>query len=180
MIGKELGNSDFFEIEPKCLLFSGQFAWEGAIALTVEKHANNIASHRYYTIKGKKEHCYSEYLWAFFRTKYGESLLNKCSHGAAGRNRPLNFKELLNEYISLPSLDIQKEIATHVEKLFIFRIEVSKFESLLTEYKTRLISDVATGKVDVRDVIVPGFDIEEMTEEIVDNMIDKEEQEEEF
>ena len=53
---------------------------------------------------------------------------------------------------------------------------------LLTEYKTRLISDVVTGKVDVRDIHVeevPEVElIEEFDEEIVDEFDDETSEEE--
>jgi type I restriction enzyme S subunit len=156
--GSDLGDSNFFLVEPDALVISGQFAWEGAVALTTQEHEGCIASHRYYILQAKHEFCKTEYLWAFFRTKYGDLVLNQCSHGAAGRNKPLNFAELLNEYIPLPNIALQQNIAMQVQLLMTFREKVKQIEIFLTEYRTRLISDVVTGKVDVRSGVVPEYD----------------------
>ena len=156
--GVDLGSSEFFEVESNTLMFSGQFAWEGAVALTTEREKICIASHRYYTVRGLDGICKNEYLWAFFRTKLGDLILNKCSHGAAGRNKPLNFNELLNEYILIPSVSIQEEIAHQVHMYMEYGALVKSFEILAIEYRTSLISDVVTGKLDVSSVVVPEYE----------------------
>ncbi len=167
--GDELGDSLFFKIESDCLLISGQFAWEGSIAITNREHTNCVASHRYYTIKGKKSYCCTEFLWAFFRTQLGDYLLNECSHGAAGRNKPLNFNELMNQYIPIPSLEIQEKIKYKVKQLLLLMKQIDKYQKLMNEYKTSLISSVVTGKVDVRGVEVPAFAMAEDSAECVEN-----------
>ena len=42
--------------------------------------------------------------------------------------------------------------------------EVEKQIEYLREYRTRLISDVVTGQIDVRDVVIPEYTPEEDTE----------------
>ena len=155
LMGADLGTSEFFSVEPHVLMISGQFAWERAVAITTEKEKNCIASHRYYTVRGIRAVCKTEYLWAFFQTKLGDTILNSCSHGAAGRNRPLNFNEMLNEYIPMPAIEIQEKIARYVETYLKFRAMVKSGEKLIAEYRTRLISDAVTGKMDVRGIAVP-------------------------
>ena len=165
--GQDLGDSDFFHIESNALLLSGQFAWEGAVAITEESESGCIASHRYYAVRGRDGECRTEYLWAMFQTAFGNMLLNDCSHGAAGRNKPLNFNELMNEYIPLPTIDIQDEIAKYVRLFLYMRKKHKDTETLLHEYRTRLISDVVTGKLDVRGVVVPEYEaVEESTGEM--------------
>ena len=159
--GEDLGSSEFFLIEPNTLMFSGQFAWEGAVAITTEKEKGCIASHRYYTVQGIYSVCKTEYLWAFFRTTLGITILSKCSHGAAGRNKPLNFNELLNEYIPLPAIDIQEKITNHVKLYLKNRELMTLYETLLAEYRSRLVSDVVMGKLDVRGVVVPNYEAAE-------------------
>jgi type I restriction enzyme S subunit len=46
-LGKDLGDSTFFPIDKRDLVFSGQFAWEGAIAVAGVEDGGCIASHRY-------------------------------------------------------------------------------------------------------------------------------------
>jgi len=85
--GDELGDSDFYWIEEGDLVISGQFAWEGSVALVRSAEAGCIASHRYPIIRGKAGVISSATLLAILRSSYGAMILNENSRGAAGRNR---------------------------------------------------------------------------------------------
>lgn len=123
LFGKDLGDSEFFNVSPGDMIFSGQFAWEGAVAILQETERGCIASHRYPLARAiNPELLKLEYLWAFFQTKYGDMLLNIHSHGAVGRNRPLNIIRLLSEAIPIPPLEEQKKI----ERLFLQLKEVKE------------------------------------------------------
>ena len=161
-MGVDLGDSSFFKVGDDYLIFSGQFAWEGAVAITTLDDVGCIASHRYPMVKGKTDMLSSKYLWAFFVSKYGDHLLNLNSRGAAGRNRPLNINYLLKETIPVPTMENQLKISRLVEQYHALRNEIFKYVDLLSEYKNSLISDVVTGKVDVRNIV-----IEELEEEII-------------
>ena len=85
--------------------------------------------------------------------KDGEEVMT----GAAGQKRvPIDFVK--NYIIALPPLKEQEKIINFIEikNLELDRvIEKTKSEIILIqEYRTRLISDVVTGKVDVRDIKV--------------------------
>lgn len=64
--------------------------------------------------------------------------------------------------IELPSVTEQSTVVEYLDKHYSYFTEliakISKEINLLHEYRTRLISDVVTGKLDVRDVAVPEFD----------------------
>jgi len=167
--GSELGDSSFFWIKEGDLVFSGQFAWEGAVAISIIEDEGCIASHRYPIYRGKAEIVDSAYLLSFFRTKLGHMLLNFHSRGAAGRNRPLNASTLAKEKIPIPPLDIQKQIAELVRQEADLRKDVKKEETLLHEYHARLVSDVVTGKIDVRSVEIPDFEPVEADLEVQDD-----------
>jgi type I restriction enzyme, S subunit len=86
--------------------------------------------------------------------------------------------------LPLPPQKEQYEIMIEIARRY-FKIEqaISKAEKeieLIQEYRTRLVSDVVTGKIDVRDVDVPDFEeeenIDDMEEE--DNSEDNESSEE--
>jgi type I restriction enzyme S subunit len=69
--------------------------------------------------------------------------------------------------VSLPEITIeeQKEIADFIEAK-VAEIDgaipvLEKCIDLLKEYRTRLISDVVTGQIDVRDVVIPDYEPEE-------------------
>lgn len=148
--GSELGDSNFFWIAEGDLVISGQFAWEGAIALAGQEDDQCIASHRYPVLRGKQGIAESAYLLSFFRTSWGQLILDHHSRGAAGRNRPLNAESLMKEKVPLPPLSVQEEIVELVYLESCQRRAVAQEIALVQEYRTRLIADVVTGKIDVR------------------------------
>ncbi len=149
VLGADLGDSTFFHVHPGDMIISGQFAWEGAVAMLEESERGCVASHRYPLVRSASDDLRLEYLWAFFQTHYGDMVLNLHSHGAAGRNRPLNFGELLDEYVPVPSLDRQEKIVDLVQKLSLVRRSAKAFKDRMVELRTRLVSDAVTGAVEV-------------------------------
>lgn len=148
--GKHLGDSTFFQIEKGDLIFSGQFAWEGAVAIANAKDDGCIASHRYPIAKCKLDAVTPEYLYTFFLSKTGDLLLNHHSRGAAGRNRPLNPRSLSKEKIPVPPLQLQREVSDFFYEEQSVRREIENEITLIREYRDRLIADVVTGQIDVR------------------------------
>ena len=77
----------------------------------------------------------------------------------------LRYANFAKVYLPEIPLDEQKEIAEYIAA------EVAKIDNalptfqkeieLLREYRTRLISDVVTGQIDVRDVVIPEYTPEE-------------------
>ena len=120
-MGSDLGDSTFFWLAEGDLVLSGQFAWEGAVALAGEEDAGCVASHRYPVLRGKQDLVESAYLLSFFRTGWGKLLLDHHSRGAAGRNRPLNAASLMKERVPVPSLHVQKQIGTLVRREYRLR-----------------------------------------------------------
>lgn len=112
-LGNELGDSQFQHIHSDRLMLSGQFAWEDAVYITQEKDTHGIASHRYYLLKPVR-YIPVEYLWLYFLSGEGFFNLQQCSHGSAGRNRPLNIKEVLNLELPVPD---DKEKANALNEL---------------------------------------------------------------
>ncbi|WP_461603890.1 NADAR domain-containing protein [Aeromonas salmonicida] len=148
--GKHLGDSTFFRIQKGDLIFSGQFAWEGAVAVACAEDDGCIASHRYPIAKCKRDAVTPEYLYTFFLSKAGDLILNHHSRGAAGRNRPLNPRSLLKEKIPVPPMDLQREVSDFYYEELSVRQGIEKEIALIREYRDRLIADVVTGQVDVR------------------------------
>lgn len=178
LIGKEMGDSIFQRVHKSCVMISGQFAWEGAAYVTLPKDETGVVSHRYYLLKPAIPVITPEYLWTFLMSEYGLLLMRLCSHGAAGRNRPLNIAELLNHEIPLPPTPKASQIITKSAKTLIaFQEKYQEKIGILEELKTRLISDVVTGQIDVRGIEVPEFEmVEEQTEvtEIEDSEVNYE------
>ena len=149
--GSDLGDSDFFWVHEGDLVISGQFAWEGAIALASDIVHGCVASHRYPILRGKPGTLDSGFLLGFFQTDWGQLLLDHNSRGAAGRNRPLNARALMKEKIALPTISYQRRISEMLELESRVRQQVRLSKELLQEFRTRLIADVVTGKMDVRE-----------------------------
>ena len=148
--GNDLGDSDFFWIEEGDLVISGQFAWEGAIALASDVEHGCVASHRFPILRGKPGLSVTGFLLAFFQTDLGRFVLDQNSRGAAGRNRPLNIRTLMKEKISLPPIRTQMRVAGMLQFESHVRQQVRLSEQLFNEYRTSLIAHVVTGKLDVR------------------------------
>jgi type I restriction enzyme, S subunit len=149
----DMGESDFFWIEEGDLIISGQFAWEGAVALADKEDTGCVVSHRYPVIRGKAGVALTEYLFGLLCTKHGDFLLNENSRGAAGRNRPLNISSLMKEKIPVPDMGIQEAVARAVHaKKTLFK-EITKATDLLQERRTALISAAVTGQIDVRNSV---------------------------
>lgn len=149
--GAELGDSDFYWIQDGDLVLSGQFAWEGAAALASPKDDGCVASHRYPVLRGKSGVLESAYLLAFFRSADGQLLLDYHSRGGAGRNRPLNPRTLLKETVPIPPRPIQLRIAAMIDLEARLRAAVVEETRVLREYRARVVADVVTGKLDVRE-----------------------------
>lgn len=146
-LGKDIRESDFYKVIPRDLIISGQFAWEGAVALASKDESECVVSHRYYLLRDGVVK--TEYLLALLMTKFGDHILNESSRGSAGRNRPLNIKILLKEKIRVPSKEVETKIASLLIKMGSIRNNIKKSVELLEEYKSSLISNVVTGKIKV-------------------------------
>jgi type I restriction enzyme S subunit len=146
----DMGESDFFWVQEGDLIISGQFAWEGAVALADKEDTGCVVSHRYPVIRGKAGIALTEYLLGLFWTKHGDFLLNENSRGAAGRNRPLNLSSLMKENIPVPDMEVQEKVARAVHTRKALFKEIAKAIDLLQERRTALISAAVTGQIDVR------------------------------
>lgn len=148
---EDMGDSEFFWIQPGDLILSGQFAWEGAVALANEEHAGCVVSHRFPVIRGRNNEALTEYLLAYFLTAHGDFVLNDCSRGSAGRNRPLNMNLLLGWKIPIPPMQIQREVERLVQLERRIGEKVSKSIDLLKKRRSALITAAVTGQIDLRE-----------------------------
>lgn len=148
---EDMGDSDFFWVKNGDLVLSGQFAWEGSVAMANDEHEGCVVSHRFPIIKGKAGIVLTEYLLALFMTSHGDFLLNENSRGSAGRNRPLNMSLLLKEKIPIASMAIQNKVANLLRLQKKLKDKASIQIDLLKEHRTALISAAVTGKIDVRE-----------------------------
>lgn len=110
-----------------------------------------------------------KYFLYVFQLGYKRKIFYGLGRGAANKGRwrmpAINFK---NYDIPVPPIEEQREIVEYIEqeteKIDLLKREVEKQIEYLREYRTRLISDVVTGQIDVRDVVIPEYTPEEDTE----------------
>jgi type I restriction enzyme, S subunit len=146
---EELGDSSFFWVRKGDIVFSGQFAWEGAIGFVTDEEDGCVVSHRYPVYRAV-EGVESAYLYAFFRTAHGAFVMDNCSRGAAGRNKPLNTWTIEREQILIPSEKTQKAIARLVALEAQARKLTRVYAGKALELRSALITAAVTGQIDVQ------------------------------
>jgi len=124
-------------------------------------------SSAYVMLIPNKEKVYDEYFkWLLKSKPYIKALQGTSDLVRDGQ--ALRYANFAKVYLPEIPLDEQKEIAeyiaTEVAKIDNALPTFQKEIELLREYRTRLISDVVTGQIDVRDVVIPEYIPEEDTE----------------
>ena len=79
----------------------------------------------------------------------------------------------MKEKISLPPFEAQQQIAEMLHRESFLRQQTENCSALLNEYRTRLIADVVTGKLDVREAAaalpeVDPLETEDEPEDVID------------
>lgn len=126
-----------------------------------------------YIVISPRKSSNSAFFCYFFKSMDSRKLLNGMGTGI---RLTLSFAELKKQYIPIPSSAEQQQIVSYIadkeEKINKAISDIEREIALVKEYKARLISDVVTGKVDVREIVVPDFQSEsevvETTEEETD------------
>ena len=110
-----------------------------------------------YTILTPKDKRNSEYFKHLFKSHDFIQLLQTCVTGIReGQN--INYAMLAKHFIPIPPIEEQQKIVLILNRLYVIDEYIAKLKAeinYLQEYKQRLISDVVTGKVDVRGVEIP-------------------------
>lgn len=118
-----------------------------------------------------------KYFLYVFQLGYKRKIFYGLGRGAANKGRwrmpAMNFK---NYDIPVPPIEEQREIVSYIEqeteKIDLLKKKVEQQIELLKEYRTRLISDVVTGQIDVRDVVIPEYTPEDDTEIDADDVLE--------
>jgi type I restriction enzyme S subunit len=124
----------------------------------------------------------SKYLYMITMTQPFRKLGEEVMTGSAGQKR-VSVNYIKNFTLGIPSIEEQKEILAEIDTRLVKidkSIEIERQEiGLLQELKVKIISDVVTGKMDVRGIEIPDY---EFVAESVDEEMDEagcEEQEDE-
>lgn len=125
--------------------------WQGAVGVSP---SDGLVSPAYVVLKPRQNTC-PEFYDLLFHTQVDKQQVNRQSTGiVSDRNRLYwdSFKQMPN--LALPITE-QKDIVEFVaNETFILSTAIDRYEreiTLLREYRTRLVADVVTGKLDVRE-----------------------------
>ena len=102
------------------------------------------------------------FLAACLLSRVGRNQIEIFARGSSGTMPKITQGHIKSLTVPLPPKNEQEEIVTYLDKQYasIDKL-INKLNdeiALFAEYRTRLISDVVTGKVDVRGVAVPEFE----------------------
>lgn len=146
-----------------------------------DKFGVTSPDYRVFTLEDT-DNCYPEFYLRVFQVAYKRRIFYKFGKGAANQGRwRLPQRAFYNYSIQIPPIEEQKAIeyeCKQLEKNIDEMIEALKKEmDLLQELRTKIIADVVTGQIDVRDVVVPDYSCDEDTDS--DDIEDDEEEIEE-
>ncbi|WP_405350364.1 restriction endonuclease subunit S [Ruminobacter amylophilus] len=118
-------------------------------------------------------HCYAPYFLKVFQVCYRRHAFYRFGRGAANVGRwRLPATAFKNFEIPIPPFEEQIEIVNVIDKKEdAIKTAIESFKHqvvVLQEFKTRLIADVVTGKIDVRNIEIPEYEfVEEENDSIV-------------
>ena len=164
---------------PGQIAVNTMWAWMAAVG--VSKHTGIISS-SYHTYKQKDNFFNNDFLDLLLRIRPYKILYTLNSKGITSSRLRLYPDDFLNILFLCPSIKEQESILNWFKKKTINLDQaISRTEreiSLMQEYRTRLISDVVTGKIDVRDIEIPDIaDIDITLDESIDEPEGEEESE---
>lgn len=157
-IGLVASNDDIYQgVAKGDLLIHGMDTWHGAIAISEYDGMCTPVVHVCTCTESKRFVAY--YLKMMAYTKVFKAISNGIRQNTSDFRSWDKTGDLL---IALPPIDEQEKISDLIDgKLTAINSTIEKCNkqiSLLHELRTRLISDVVTGQIDVRGVTVPEFE----------------------
>ena len=146
------------------LIVNKLLAWMGAVGVS---DFEGVTSPAYDILKPIRE-VDSFYYHCLFRTTRYLQQFKKGSRGIMEMRLRLYFDQLGQIPIPIPPIREQREIVAEIKSsTFDIDLAISKTQSeidLIREYRTRLVSDVVTGQLDVRALNIP--EIEDQLEDL--------------
>jgi len=155
------------------LLIHGMDTWHGAIAVSDFDGKCTPVVHVCDSTQNKRFIAY--YLQALAFKKVYKAISNGVRENTSDFR---SWSKAGNILLILPPIKEQDEIAAYLDdKCFGIEQLIVKIKAeidLVEEYRTRLISDVVTGKVDVRDIEIPDLEIATSDDTEIDEVSDDE------
>ena len=145
--------SNYKLVQPGDLVYNKMRAWQGAVGVSAYR---GIVSPAYIVQRLRSAENLPRYMHFLLRTPLFASEAERWSYGITSDQWSLRAEEFKCIYFSLPPLPEQTAIVEYLDaqtaKLDTAIAAARREIELLREYRERLIADVVTGKVDVREV----------------------------
>ena len=156
--GNELETAKMSRVASNKLIVNITFAWEHAVAITTEKDANKLVSHRFPQFSINENLISPGFFKYMILDEKFRRHLELSSPGGAGRNRVLKTEEMLKFEMTVPSIDEQKRIELFLDVISkTINQEQQKIEAL-QKYKRGLLQAMFPANGDtVPKVRFPGF-----------------------
>ncbi|RRJ25583.1 restriction endonuclease subunit S [Lachnoanaerobaculum gingivalis] len=159
----------------------GQFAmnkmkaWQGSYGIS---EYTGIVSPAYFIFDVDFENL--EYFHYAIRSKVYVNFFSQASDGIRVGQWDLSINKMKEIPFIVPPADEQQAIVEYIPATFAkYDITIKKLTEeveVLHELRNKLISDVVTGQIDVRDIEIPEFEYIEETEEVDDDEADAEDE----
>ena len=150
------------------------------LAKVVKPDFKGVCVSEFLVLRKAADDVVPNYLELKLRSKVIIDVINQSTFGAKMPRADWGF--IGNLMLSIPSIQEQHQIVSYIEtRTAALDLTISRTEreiALIQEYRTRLISDAVTGKVDVRDIKIPYIaDIDDTIDESIDELEGEEESE---
>jgi type I restriction enzyme S subunit len=144
--------SGYQVVHPGDLVLNNQQAWRGSVGVSAHHGIISPA----YVVLPLHSSLYSRFADYLFKSRMMVSQFVTASKGVGDIQRDIHMPWLKNVRVPIPPLTEQHRITENLDRELVeIEKQLKLFDheiSLLREYRTRLIADVVTGKLDVRGV----------------------------
>ena len=150
--------SKYQRVDPGDFVLNNQQAWRGSVGVSFD---TGIVSPAYIVLQ-MDDTLNREYANYFLRSRVMVDQYLVISRGVGSIQRNIYWSSLKRVIVPIPPKEEQERIVAYLKETVIKMqnaiLYLTKEVETLEEYKTKLIADVVTGKIDVRDVEIPEYE----------------------
>ena len=150
--------SKYQRVDPGDFVLNNQQAWRGSVGVSFD---TGIVSPAYIVLQ-MDDTLNREYANYLLRSRGMVDQYLVISRGVGSIHRNIYWSSLKRVIVPIPPKEEQERIVAYLKETVIKMqnaiLYLTKEVETLEEYKTKLIADVVTGKIDVRDVEIPEYE----------------------